>query len=399
MKPPACIMRPQTLSPAVRRSWQTGGAVLAVMAGLLVVAASTMAIRMARQVEDKTAQQQLTLQRMQRIAQALQTYWLVHSCSLPGGAMGNASTGDAGGGTTVPWRTLGIPREDALDAWDRKISYRNPVSVTQFGTTILPTPTWALVSHGPTGLGAWLADGQQIPPPVNPDELANASGGVLQLKTEAAGTDVLPANLFDDFLLWGTLDAAECTPPVKPPIVGAPVGISLTTTTLDSVNPVSYSGRDTNLTSITINPGPDVGLIDITATGGNITRNGVPNGTAIGVCTTGCGNDNNSSLSGTESLSFKLQSKSAGKFALGVLSLDPTVELSVTFRNNGSDLPLPGGQYLSPLISVTPGSVRVFPDLMPAPPVQFDEVVVRPRGTSRFFIASIRFCEVAVACI
>ena len=238
-----------------------------------------------------------------------------------------------------------------------------------------------------------------MPPPVNPDELANASGGVLQLKTEAAGTDVLPANLFDDFLLWGTLDAAECTPPVKPPIVGAPSGISLTTTTLDSVSPIGYSGRDTNLTSITIDSGPDVGLIDITATGGNITRNGVPNGTAIGVCATGCGNDNNSSLSGTESLSFKLQSKSAGKFALGVLSLDPTVELSVTFRNNGSDLPLPGGQYLSPLVSVTPGSLRIFPDLMPSPPAQFDEVVVRPRGTSRFFIASIRFCEVAVACI
>ena len=49
------------------RARQKGGAVLAVIAGLLVVAASTLAIRMARQVEDKTAQQQLTLQRMQRI--------------------------------------------------------------------------------------------------------------------------------------------------------------------------------------------------------------------------------------------------------------------------------------------------------------------------------------------
>lgn len=62
--PQACTMRPQTSSPAVRRrSWQRGGAVLAVMAGLVVVAASTLAIRMARQVQDKTAQQQLTQQR------------------------------------------------------------------------------------------------------------------------------------------------------------------------------------------------------------------------------------------------------------------------------------------------------------------------------------------------
>ncbi|MDP2769470.1 MAG: hypothetical protein Q8O81_06515 [Giesbergeria sp.] len=388
----------QTFSPVARsRSWQRGGAVLAVVAGLLVVAASTLAIRMARQVEEKTVQQQLTLQRMQRISQALQAYWLVHSCSLPGGAMGNAGTGDAGGGTTVPWRTLGIPREDALDAWGRKISYRSPASVAQYGAPAQPQ-TWGLVSHGPTGMGAWLADGQQMPLLLNVDELANASGGVLQLKTEAAGTDVMPANIFDDFLLWGSLDAADCTPPPMPPIVGAPSGISLTTATLDSVAPISYSGRDTNLPSITIDPGPDVGLIDITAAGGNITRNGVPNGTAIGVCTTGCGNDNNSSLSGTESLSFKLQSKTAGKFALGVLSLDPTVELSITFRMNGSDLPLPGGQYLSPLVSTTPGVVKMFPDLMPTPPGPFDEVVVKPAGSSRFFIASIRFCAAAEVC-
>jgi type II secretory pathway pseudopilin PulG len=386
-----------SLHPSPSLARQSGGAVLAVIAGLLVVAASTLAIRMARQVEEKTVQQQLTLQRMQRISQALQAYWLVHSCSLPGGAMGNAGTGDAGGGTTVPWRTLGIPREDALDAWGRKISYRSPASVAQYGAPAQPQ-TWGLVSHGPTGMGAWLADGQQMPLPLNVDELANASGGVLQLKTEAAGTDVLPANIFDDFLLWGSLDAADCTPPPMPPIVGAPSGISLTTTTLDSVAPISYSGRDTNLPSITIDPGPDVGLIDITAAGGNITRNGVPNGTAIGVCTTGCGNDNNSSLSGTESLSFKLQSKTAGKFALGVLSLDPTVELSITFRMNGSDLPLPGGQYLSPLVSTTPGVVKMFPDLMPSPPAPFDEVVVKPTGSSRFFIASIRFCAAAEVC-
>lgn len=400
MNPLACTMPPQTSYAAVRRrTRQTGGAVLAVVAGLLVVAASTLAIRMARQVEDKTAQQQLTQHRMHRIAQALQAYWLVHNCALPDGAMGNSSLGDAvTGGTTVPWRTLGIPSEDALDAWGRKISYRNPVSVTEFGTTVLPTPTWALVSHGPTGQGAWLSDGQQMPLPLNPDELANASGGVLQLKTEVAGTDVLPADLFDDFLLRGTLDAAECMPPIKPPIVGAPFGVSLTTTTLDSVTPVSYSGRDTNRPSITINPGPDLGLIDITATGGNITRNGVPNGTAIGVCTSGCGNDNNSSLSGSESLSFKLQSKTAGKFALGILSLGPTVELAVTFRNNGADLPLPGGQYLSPLVSATPGTIKMFSNLKPVPDAQFDEVVVRPLGSSRFFIASIRFCAVDAVC-
>ena len=300
---------------------------LAVMAGLLVVAASALAIRMARQVEDRTAQQQLTQQRMARIGQALQAYWLVHGCTLPSGAVGANSTGDAaGGGTTVPWRTLGIASQDALDAWGRKISYRSsPVSVTRFGVPVLPAPTWALVSHGPTGLGAWFpiqGGGQQMPPPLNVDELANAAGGALQLKTETTGTDVLPANLFDDSLLWGTLDAADCisTPPPPPPppppsgptpVVGGPTALNLTTALLNSIAPVSYSGRDSNTTSITIDGGAALGNITITSSGGNISRNSVPSGTAIGVCTTGCGNNNNSSLSFPETLSFKLDGKTA----------------------------------------------------------------------------------------
>jgi len=81
-----------------------------------------------------------------------------------------------------------------------------------------------------------------------------------------------------------------------------------------------------------------------------------------------------------------------------VLSLDPTVELSVTFRYKGSDLPAPGNVYVSPLVSATPGVVRMFANLLPAPPAPFDEVVVRPRGTSRFFIASIRFCAATEVC-
>lgn len=378
---------------------------LAVIAGLLVVAASTLALRMARQVENKTAQQQLTQQRMARIGQALQAYWIVHSCVLPTGALGGMSTGDeAPGGTTVPWRTLGIPSQDALDAWGRKISYwRSPVSVTRFGTSV-PTPTWALVSHGPTGLGAWFpiqGGGQQMPPPLNVDELANAAGGALQLKTETTGTDVLPANLFDDSLLWGTLDAADCisTPPSPPPsgptpVVGGPTALNLTTALLNSIAPVSYSGRDSNTTSITIDGGAALGNITITSSGGNISRNSVPSGTAIGVCTTGCGNNNNSSLSFPETLSFKLDDKTADKFALSVLSLDPTVQVSVKFRRNGSDL----STFFSPVLPAAGGVPTVFADLMPSPAMPFDEVVVQPQGSSRFFVASIRFCAADVTC-
>ncbi len=377
------------------RSRQVGGAVLALVVSLLVTAAATLAIRLAGQVSEKTAQQQLTQQRMARIGSALQAYWMVHGCTLPAGALGSASTGDAApGGTTVPWRTLGLARDDAFDAWGRKIRYLSPGSVAQFGAPAQPS-TWALVSHGPTGFGGWLASGQQMPPPVNADELANVNGGGLQLKTETAGTDIAPANLFDDALLWGTLDTADCsaTPPATPPVVGAPTALNLTTALLNSIAPVSYSGRDSNTTSITIDGGAALGNITITSSGGNISRNGVPNGTAIGVCTTGCGN-NNSSLSFPETLSFKLDGKTAEKFALGVLSLDPTVQVAVTFRRNGSDI----GLYVSPVVPAVSGVPTVFADLMPSPASPFDEVVVQPQGSSRLFVASIRFCAAGSTC-
>jgi|GEM_PF-2924315 len=384
-----------TAAAAARRR-QAGGAVLALVVSLLVMAAATLAIRLAGQVSEKTAQQQLTQQRMARIGKALQAYWAVHGCVLPTGALGSASTGDAApGGTTVPWRTLGLARDDAFDAWGRKISYQSPASVAQFGAPAQPQ-TWALVSHGPTGLGAWLASGQPMPPPANADELANASGGVLQLKTETAGSDVAPGNLFDDALLWGMLDTADCaaTPPITPPVVGAPTALNLTTALLNSIAPVSYSGRDSNTTSITIDGGAALGNITITSSGGNISRNGVPNGTAIGVCTTGCGNNNNSSLSFPETLSFKLDGKIAEKFALGVLSLDPTVQVAVTFRRNGSDI----GLYVSPVVPAVGGAVTIFADLAPSPTQPFDEVVVQPLGSSHFFVASIRFCAAGMAC-
>ena len=165
---------------------------------------------------------------------------------------------------------------------------------------------------------------------------------------------------------------------------------------LNSVTTISYSGRNANVASLNINAGADVGEVTISATGGNISRNGVPTGTAIGVCSSGCGNDNNSSMSGTEALSFKLQTKTAGKLAIGVLSVDPTVGITVTFRRNGTDLP--GGAYVSPLVSTTSGTIRMFTNLAPSPAAQFDEVVVHPQGTSHLFIATLRFCAAAEVC-
>ena len=105
---------------------QRGGAALAVIVGLLVVAASTMAIRMARQVEARTDLVQLSQQRMQRIQAALHAF-AASQGRLPCPANGAQDTGLAVPDTvvlncpptssdgTVPWVSLGLQSHDALD--------------------------------------------------------------------------------------------------------------------------------------------------------------------------------------------------------------------------------------------------------------------------------------------
>ncbi len=155
---------------------------LAVIAGLLVVAASTLAIRMARQVEEKTQLQQLTQARMQRVQAALHAF-AASQGRLPCPANGAQDTGLAVPAVAVvtctnrdgavPWVSLGLQADDALDGWGRKISYR--VSDGANGLTraagigsagslgmsvndggLLQTSTaWVLIGHGASGLGAW----------------------------------------------------------------------------------------------------------------------------------------------------------------------------------------------------------------------------------------------------
>ena len=395
MNPPACTMSLQTSSPAMRRrSWQRGGAVLAVMAGLLVVAASTLAIRMARQVQDKTGQQQLTQQRMERVAKSLEAYWVMHGCTLPNGAPGASKTGDGTGGTTVPWRTLGIPQADALDAWGRKFSYKKTGTVEVFGGTP-ETFHWALISHGATGFGAWLVSeptDQPLQAPVNLDEIANANLNTpLKVRQERTGGDVLPVDLFDDYLFWGSLEKNLC------------ITVKLNSARLDSITQVAYTDRNSNTASITFDSATSWGVMNVASTGGNISRNA--DGTGIGVCSGLCDTDANSALDNSKALSFKLSGgKTADKFALGVLSLDPTVEVSITYIKNSPPMPPTNlGTVDFPIppalpLGAPPGVIAVFENTQPNPPAAFDEVVIRPKGTSRFFIASIRFCTAAENC-
>ena len=172
-------------SPLCTLSWrsrQLGGIALAMIVTLLVVAATTLAIRMARQVEARTQQQQLTQTRMLRIQAALHAF-AASQGRLPCPANGAQDTGLAvpavavvtctNRNGAVPWVSLGLQADDALDGWGRKISYRvpdgpngltNTGSIGSPGTVGLsvndagapkPQQAWVLISHGASGLGAW----------------------------------------------------------------------------------------------------------------------------------------------------------------------------------------------------------------------------------------------------
>lgn len=211
---------------------------LAMVAALLVAAAATLAIRMASRVDEQTQRFTQTQAHMQRIQLALHAFAASHG-RLPCPANGALDTGLAApnAATTlctsrngiVPWATLGLSREDSLDAWGRKISYRVPdgaagVTIAQGASmsdcdTVEAAPTaptgpgfqctaahdvmpgpgpntyldptlrpgltvrvsganqnqmaWVLISHGASGQGAWLTGGARMTLPASADELAN----------------------------------------------------------------------------------------------------------------------------------------------------------------------------------------------------------------------------------
>lgn len=215
-----------------------GGAFLAMVATLLVAASATLAVRMATQGQDRTGRLVQAQVNMQRIKQALHAFAASHG-RLPCPANGALDTGLAAPNAaatlctsrngTVPWATLGLNREEALDAWGRKISYRvydgaagmtlsQGASMSDCDTVeaaplapagpgfrctaahdVMPGPgsgtyldpalrpglsvrvagvnqnqmAWVLISHGASGRGAWRTAGNRVGVPVSADELAN----------------------------------------------------------------------------------------------------------------------------------------------------------------------------------------------------------------------------------
>ena len=389
---------------------------------LLVVAATTLAIRMARQVEDRKERVTQTQVRMERVRAALHAFAatqgrlpcpsdgaLDEGLAVPPTAVDDCTNRDG----TVPWVSLGLQSHDALDGWGRKISYRvldgvtgltqagGIVSAGTAGLSVNDTGAlqsvyaWVLVSHGASGLGAWLDGGAQLLPlPASASEFANTQAPpAVYMRQEERVVDLNPAtapNHFDDVLLFESVDDLKKWSGFDPG-GGGETG-DVIKKLLEDPTAIDTKGNGSGLTFIDL-PTTDLGTVRISSTGGEISTDGPYQ--ALGVCSSGCGagNSSNRALDSSESLSFRLGTdKTAKSFALGLLGIsNTTVAASITFKKNGVAL---GNLIQSVVVTTAMPLAPQLTNLALTPPgTEFDEVVVQPVGTSRFFVANVFFCQ------
>ena len=116
-----------------RRPRQQGLVALLLAATLLLTLSTTLVLSELGQRREVGDQQALTQKRLLALRQALVNFASANG-RLPCPASGAQDTGQAvpdsatvnctNTNGTVPWTTLGLPRDAALDAWGRKVSYR-----------------------------------------------------------------------------------------------------------------------------------------------------------------------------------------------------------------------------------------------------------------------------------
>ncbi|MEO5617644.1 MAG: hypothetical protein ABIS67_07715 [Candidatus Eisenbacteria bacterium] len=247
------------------RTAQRGASGLFVAIILLLVAASALAIlalsRGTAQIERGTQ----VSDRFKLLQNALQQYVAANG-RLPCPANPTLDTGEENPvvpgavclspGQAVPWKVIGVRMEDTIDPWGGKITYfvytGAAGSLTQAGGASMvdcdldePPPlkgtgpgglcnatygtteaeflggkglqvtafgvasanaAYVLVSHGPSGLGAFTTGGQQKAMPVSADEVANLNAtGPFVAKAVSQGVGPEDAAHFDDLLAFASV--------------------------------------------------------------------------------------------------------------------------------------------------------------------------------------------------
>lgn len=126
---------------------------------------------------------------------------------------------------TLPYLTLGLSSESALDGWNNLFSYQ--VSTTPYNWTlntsfnagsqggitvngrtsagvlavITANAVVTLVSHGKNGLGAYTVKGTRNSLPLTTDELENTNGDTVYVKRDYSDNTTVSGGAFDDIVL------------------------------------------------------------------------------------------------------------------------------------------------------------------------------------------------------
>lgn len=265
-----------------------------------------------------------TDQRLRRLSEALAAFATTQG-RLPCPALGTADTGDEAVGVpantcdanalTVPWRTLGLKRDEGLDGWGRKVSYRVFSGSTGFTTAgsasvvdcnsnpdASPSPTlsasrcgashlntaatfvsarspmlqvndrgtmrsdlaFVLVSHGATGRGAFAAEGgtrSELPAAGGAESVNALSTPPFRIESRsAAGVASSDVAHFDDLVLYRSFLQLAAEAKLGARDWGAdPTGITTSSKafTLAAVAAAggSTAGSNTGQSSLTFNAG------------------------------------------------------------------------------------------------------------------------------------------------
>jgi hypothetical protein len=392
------IHRPANQAACWTAAAQRGGVLILMIVSVLILGAATLVLQAAQQTRRPLEEQRTTEQRMKRIEQAITAYWLTNGCAtLPSTPAGLPS----GPAPEVPWVALGLQADDRLDAWGRLITYRQAAS----GLTVSGTAArWALVSHGPSGLGAWLPSGvQKLPLPVvtNIDETANLKATTpfaLESKPANAPDGVDSATNtahFDDTIRFGlkTEWDALCIGSGPPTVDPSTPPITLSLVTLENSG-VTFQGFQSNQQTLTIPADGSIPSLILTVQAGKqIAADNTNSNPKIGVGVCDISGNCAAEISGTdETLSIKLVNAKAYK--LGVLFENFTLSESalIKFKFNNVEV--------GTAVIHSGESGASANNLVPTvPSAAFDEVVIGAVGASSFFIEALRFCDANTSCV
>lgn len=389
--------RPPCFMPLGFGQKQRGGLLLPMIVTVLVLGASSLALNAAKKTQQPLTEQRTTEQRLDRIEQALNAHALKNGCTtLPTTPVGLPSAP----APEVPWRALGLQADDRLDAWGRLFTYREAAA----GLTVSGVPVrWVVVSHGPSGLGARLPSGSQMPLPYvnNVEETDNAQSptNLWQLPFFAP-PDIEPStdiNHFDDIVRSATpaeFDALCAPPPapLPPPVAANAPSVTLNQTTL-ATSGVTFSGFASGQQTLTIPAsGTAPGLTVAVQAGQQIAADNTGNPkVGLGVCSSsGPCNPTNAELSGAETLSFKLVNATAYKLGLLLKNFTLAEAVQITFKLGGTQV----GAVVNH--SGAANASNLVPTVASA---AFDEVVIGAGASSSFFINAVRFCDASTPCV